>query len=127
LVAGITRNQRKALNERAVSTVLSLARLTLPVKPKIDRIGGAALLRIREQARLQVEGREAGRLLYELLGPVEPERGLAALPSPSPGDVFLDLESDPYALEQGLEYLIGMVTLPQDGVTIPAYESLWSF
>jgi predicted RecB family nuclease len=127
LVAGITRNQRKALSERDVSTVLGLATLTLPVKPKIERIGGAALLRIREQARLQVEGREAGRLLYELLGPVEPERGLAALPLPSPGDMFLDLESDPYVLEQGLEYLIGMVTLPEDRAARPAYESLWSF
>jgi predicted RecB family nuclease len=127
LVAGITRNQRKALNERDVNTVLGLATLTLPVKPKIERIGGAALFRIREQARLQVEGREAGRLVYELLGPVEPERGLAALPLPSKGDVFLDLESDPYVLGQGLEYLIGMVSLPEDGAAKPAYESLWSF
>jgi hypothetical protein len=49
----------------------SLATLTLPPKPKIERVGDAALLRIREQARLQVQGREEGRLMYELLDDVE--------------------------------------------------------
>ncbi len=49
----------------------------------------AALTRVREQARLQLEGRREGRLKYELLlpppgEPVEPERGLASLPEPSP-------------------------------------------
>lgn len=50
-VAGISRNQRKVLAARGVSTVASLARLTVPPQPKIEQIGDAALLRIREQAR----------------------------------------------------------------------------
>jgi len=54
LVAGITRNQRKALVERGVSTVANLGKLALPLAPKIDHIGDTALVRIREQARLQV-------------------------------------------------------------------------
>ena len=62
LVAGITRNQRKQLGKRGVSTVVDLANLTLPVKPKIERIGDAALVRIHEQARIQVKGREEGTL-----------------------------------------------------------------
>jgi predicted RecB family nuclease len=127
LVAGITRNQRKALVERDVTTVERLARLGLPVEPKIERIGEAALLHIREQARLQVKGREEGRMVYELLEPVEAEKGLAALPPPSPGDEFLDFEGDPFAFEQGLEYLIGVVTIPQETAAQPAYEALWSF
>ena len=61
-VAGISRNQRKALVGRGVNTVADLAKLALPPKPKIERIGDAALLRIREQARLQVQGRDKGRL-----------------------------------------------------------------
>ena len=106
LVAGISRNQRKALGERSVSTVAGLAALALPVRPKIDRIGEAALFRIREQARLQMMGREQGKPCYEMIEPMETDKGLATLPSPSPGDVFLDLESNPYVLDQGLEYLI---------------------
>ena len=127
LVAGISRNQRKALAERSVGTVAALAKLNLPTKPKIEHIGAAALLRIREQARLQVQGREQGRLMYELLDGVEDGNGLAALPSPSSADMFLDLESNPYVLDQGLEYLIGIVTLPANSGEEPAYETLWSF
>lgn len=126
LVAGISRNQRKALAERGVSTVAQLAKITLPPKPKIERIGDAALPRIREQARLQEQGREEGRLIYELLDGVKDGNGLAALPSPSSADMFLDFESNPYVLDQGLEYLIGVVTLSVNSYDEPAYETLWS-
>jgi predicted RecB family nuclease len=127
LVAGISRNHRKALAERGVSTVVGLANLVLPPVPKIEHVGDAALLRIREQARLQVQDREDGRIIYELIGGVEDCDGLAALPAPSSGDMFLDLESNPYVLDQGLEYLFGIVTLPANSIDKPNYETLWSF
>ena len=41
--------------------------------------------------------------------PIEPERGLASLPPPSPGDLFFDIEGDPYALDDGLDYLFGVL------------------
>ena len=126
LVAGISRNQRKALAGRDVNTVAALAKLALPPALKIERIGDAALLRIREQARLQVQGREEGRLVYELLDDIEDGNGLAALPTPSSADVFLDFEANPYVLDQGLEYLIGFVTLPAKSGIEPTYETLWS-
>lgn len=126
LVAGITRNQRKALVERSVNTVASLTKLALPVSPRFERIGDAALERIHEQARLQVEGREQERLIYELLEPVEEGKGLAALPMPSPGDLFIDFEGDPYALEQGLEYLSGITTAPKTAGGKPEYQALWA-
>ena len=126
LVAGISRNQRKALVGRGVSTIVALASLSLPAKPKFERVGDAALLRIREQARLQVQGRERGRLIYELIEDAEEGKGLAILPLPSPADVFLDLEANPYVLDDGLEYLIGMATLPAKSGGEPTYESLWA-
>jgi uncharacterized protein len=126
LVAGISRNQRKALAGHGVSSVVALAKLALPPKPKIERIGDAALLRIREQARLQVQGREEGQLVYELIDGVEEGKGLGILPLPSPADLFLDFEANPYVLDQGLEYLIGMVTLPATSGGEPIYESLWA-
>jgi uncharacterized protein len=126
LVAGISRNQRKALAGRGVFTVAALAKLSLPPKPKIERIGDAALLRIREQARLQIQGREEGRLIYELIEDAEEGKGLGILPVPSPADLFLDIEANPYVLDEGLEYLIGMVTLPARLGGEPTYESLWA-
>jgi predicted RecB family nuclease len=127
LVAGITQMQRKRLGARQVNTVARLGSLSLPAVPKIDGIGTEALHRVRDQACIQVRGRNEGRLLYELLEPMEEGKGLAALPLPSPGDIFLDFEAVPYAFDTGLEYLIGVVTLPDQAGAEPIYRSLWSF
>jgi predicted RecB family nuclease len=126
LVPGTKRNQRKVLFAQGVTTVASLAQLDLGPKPKIDGIGSTALVRIHKQARLQVEGRKQGHLVYELLEPTESDTGLAALPAPSLGDIFLDLEGDPYAFETGLEYLIGVLTLSEEAGEEPFYQPLWS-
>lgn len=126
LVAGITRNQRKALTLRSITTLAGLAKLDLAQTPKLDGIEKTALQRIRQQAYLQAEGRERGRLIYELLELGDPNMGLAALPAPSPGDMFVDFEGDPYAFEQGLEYLIGILLVPEEGSTDPDYVRLWS-
>ena len=42
------------------------------------------------------------------------ERGLAILPPPSPGDLFFDIEGDPYALDDGLDYLFGVLDVDGD-------------
>ena len=57
--------------------------------------------------------------------PEEPDRGFALMPEPSPGDVWLDLEGDPwFEPARGLEYLFGWVELGEDGA--PRYEHIWS-
>jgi len=108
LVAGITRGQRARLAEREVTTMAALGALRLPVSPRLDGIGDAALARIREQARVQDHARREDRRIHELVTPVEPDKGLAALPEPSAGDVFFDLEGDVFAAGGGLEYLFGV-------------------
>jgi uncharacterized protein len=110
-----------------VNTVALLGSVNLPFVPKIKRIGEAALRGLRDQARLQVQGRQEGRIIYELLEPVDLQKGIAALPVPSPGDVFLDFEAVPYAFDTGLEYLIGSVTVSDQSDTEPSYHVLWSF
>jgi uncharacterized protein len=128
LVANITSLQRKELVARGINTVVRLGSLSLPVVPKIDRIGNEALRRVRDQASMQVEGRKnEGQLLWKFWEPVEEGKGLAALPLPSPGDIFLDFEAVPYAFETGLEYLIGFATFSGRDGTEPIYKSLWSF
>ena len=81
-------------------------------------IGERTFERLRQQARLQVDQRETGAPSYELLEPRArpddgPRRGFALLPEPSEGDVFFDIEGDPF-YEDGLEYLWG-VTYLEDG------------
>ena len=93
--------------------------------PPLTEVGEGALLRVREQARIQLEGRRAGALRYELFVPppgeaIEPERGLASLPPPSPGDLSFDIEGDPYAFDDGLDYLFGILD------TSGGFEAIWS-
>ena len=62
-----------------------------------------------------VEARDSGRSANSSCCPVETGFGLALLPEPSDGDVFLDLEGDPFVGEHGLEYLFGYPFQDADG------------
>jgi len=106
LVAGVSKVQIEELKRHEIRTVSELAAMPVPLAWKPSRGAAPSFERIREQARIQVEGRDAEKLLYELL-PIVPGFGLACLPPPSPGDVFFDLEGDPFIGEGGLEYLFG--------------------
>jgi uncharacterized protein len=115
LVAGINRSQRTALPERAVRTRRALAGLELPLSPKLAKGTPQSLKRVRDQARMQVRGEDEHQPVYELLpveklpdGSVLPGRGLSALPPPAAGDLFFDIEGDPFAFDDGLEYLFGI-------------------
>jgi predicted RecB family nuclease len=125
LVAGISRRQRTALEGRGITTLESLGDLPLPLAPRLEGTSEAALARVRDQARIQLQGRREGTLSYELLVPPpgqphDAERGLASLPVPSRGDLFFDIEGDPYAFDDGLDYLFGV--LETDG----AFHPFWS-
>ena len=125
LVAGISGRQRQALTGRDVRTLEALGDLALPMDPRLEGTSAGALERVRDQARIQLEGRRTGTNRHELLLPepgqgIDPERGLATLPPPSPGDLFLDLEGDPFALDDGLDYLFGV--LETDGT----FHAFWS-
>jgi len=106
LVARIQRSQRTQLVEQGVTTVAQLAAAEPTNRP--PRIGKTTFESLRAQARLQVEQRGRGELRYELLPP-EQDCGFAHLPKPSEGDVFFDMEGDPF-FDDGLEYLFGLVS-----------------
>ena len=122
-IAGISKVQIAELRKWDVHTLAAVARLPLPLK-KPERGSPETLSKVREQARLQFEYRTTGTPVHELLA-LEPEHGLARLPEPSAGDIFLDFEADPFVEEGGLEYLLGYVTL--NGTGEPEYTSIWSF
>ncbi len=106
----------------------SLAVLPLPLKEKPLHGSREGIERVREQARVQVEGRTLRKPVHELLE-VVPGTGFCKLPDPSNGDVFVDLETDPFAgdleNEQGHEYLFGLTLADETGKLI--YEKRWAF
>jgi predicted RecB family nuclease len=123
LVAGISKLQRKQLNLWEIGTVEQLAKLALPLRNRPEHGSKDSYVHIREQARVQVAGRTERRPVHELLEIAE-GRGLSLLPAPSPGDVFFDLESDPFVGLGDREYLFGFVTEKESGKLV--YERRWA-
>ena len=124
LVAGISRLQRHELEARDIPTLAALAELPLPLAFKPKRGAAATFERVREQARLQLVARNTQQPVFELIQPLEREKGLCRLPQPSSRDLFLDLEGDPFVGEGGREYLFGLVSLGESGE--PVYRAFWA-
>ena len=123
IVAGMTRTATERLVEGSVPTRRALA--MLPSDVRVKEMNPRPLTRLREQARMQVEGEDQHKLLYELIepDPDAPDHGLAALPEPSAFDLFFDIEADPWMYENGLEYLFGVAWRTTDGRT--DYLPIW--
>jgi predicted RecB family nuclease len=121
-VAGISRMQQDQLSAWDVTTLAELARLPLPLQHRPERGSKESYLRVREQARVQLDGRLTNKPVHELL-PVESDFGFCKLPLPSPGDIYFDLEGDPFIGSGGREYLFGLVA---GGESEAAYHSHWA-
>jgi predicted RecB family nuclease len=121
LLAGINREQVQRLNDADVRTVAQLA----ACDDRLDvRIGQAPFARLKHQAALQSDQRRTGTHRFELL-PVDERTGFRLLPAPSQGDVFFDMEGDPYfEAAYGLEYLFGAVTTDGGAPAFIAFQAL---
>ncbi len=105
LIAGIRQDQVGRLESAGISTLAALAGAD-PL-PAVD-IAPPTLTTLQRQAQLQRSFRSTGQHVYELIRP-EGGRGFELLPPPSPGDLFFDMEGDPYFEPSGgLEYLFGV-------------------
>ncbi len=123
LVAGMRHQQQEQLEEWNIPTMAKLAAMPIPLKERPKRGSREGIERVREQARVQVEGKAEGKLKYEEL-PVEAEFGFSRLPEPTEQDMFVDLEGDPFAGDCGQQYLFGFVANDAQGKL--AYEKKWT-
>ncbi|HEX3934204.1 MAG TPA: TM0106 family RecB-like putative nuclease, partial [Puia sp.] len=121
LVAGLSGAQAVELRRWDIRTLTALAGMPLPLPFKPSRGAIETFIRLREQARVQLAGRTAGKPGYELLDIAE-GKGLSSLPEPSPGDLFFDMEGDPFIGSAGMEYLFGWVTNDEPVTT----RQLWA-
>ena len=137
LVAGLTSRQRTTLRCIEVGTRSELAEPIETLPERIDGIGRDALQRIHAQASIQVRGEEAGEVISERValprdreGNLVPNQGLLMLPEPSPGDLFFDMEGDPFFSSDeadGIEYLFGVIEPGRETESgEPAFHRFWS-
>jgi len=120
LVAGMRRDQTRRLHLAGIRTVAQLG--ASPIDRAVHGINEAALVRLREQARLQVLRRQQDTLPCKVLPPVGEHLGFQALPVPTRDDLFFDMEGDPFVGENGIEYLFGIVESAETG---PRHRSFW--
>lgn len=124
LVAGIRRQQCLQLEQWQTDTMAKLAVLPIPLEQRPEHGSREAIERVREQARVQVQGRADGKLVHEPLLPVVEGTGLSRLPAPSSDDVFIDIEGDPFVGELGLQYLFGLAVKDANGEM--SYQGRWA-
>ncbi|MBR9883425.1 MAG: TM0106 family RecB-like putative nuclease [Oceanospirillales bacterium] len=114
LVANITKNQINELHAHGITTMKALADSPIPLPFQPQRGSISSFEKAQAQAAIQVRAREVGEGLFEFLD-VIPGAGFEALPEPSAGDVFFDIESDQFVGEHGLEYLLGYAFKDDNG------------
>ena len=115
-VAGISRLQIDELKRQGIDTLEALGDLDDVAKP--TRGSRDALVRVRDQAAIQLKGRRREVPQLDILRPIDAAHGLALLPKPSKHDFFLDLEGDRLAVAGGRDYLFGFVQPKQTYVPI---------
>jgi len=120
-VANLTREHARKFEIAGIDTLAALA--TSSDALTVPGIGAATVTRLRQQARLQAARGPATVPPVELILPVETDRGLAFLPEPDPGDLFYDIEGDPYVGDGGIEYLHGVGWADGDGF---GFQALWA-
>jgi predicted RecB family nuclease len=121
-VAGIRSDQIESLNEHGITRLAQLAALdAVPMAPSGSK---GALERVRDQARIQLAGREHGKPVWELKEPLGAQHGLALLPEPTPDDLFLDFEGSHFAEHGVQEYLTGYAAGGPGGEL--EYTALWA-
>lgn len=120
LVANIRRTQVTRLERGGVPTLTALAE-ALP-SLRVRKIAEETFGVLHHQARLQLQQKRTGQHTYDLLRR-EPDRGFSRLPRPSAGDLFFDVEGDPFAGGGGLTYLFGLAW-EEEGE--PRYRAWWA-
>lgn len=123
LVAGLQNSHLKELETQEILTLEQYANETEPFRKKPEKGNAQTYGKIHRQAKVQFQGREENRMVYQLL-PVQPLKGLNRLPEPCPGDLYFDIEGDHFYADGGLEYLLGIVS--KDGKGERSYVKWWA-
>ncbi|MBL0743174.1 TM0106 family RecB-like putative nuclease [Chryseolinea lacunae] len=117
LVAGIRTAHREELERQHIGTLAQYATEPDALREKPQRGNRDSYASLHEQAKIQFESRIKNKLVYKLLAP-EPGRGFFRLPAPDNGDIYFDIEGDPFFDTTGLEYLLGFSYRDENGALV---------
>jgi predicted RecB family nuclease len=102
LIQEIRATTRAKLVQAGFGTMEAIAAATDEDRP--SGVSVQTFERLRSQAAIQIEGEQAGEVVFEITD----EQQLNSMPPRSPGDLWFDMEGDPHARDgKGLEYMFG--------------------
>lgn len=102
LIQEIRSTTRTKLVNSGITTMELMAAATDEDRP--SDVSRETFARLKEQARIQIEGEQAGEVVFEITN----EDVLNSLPPRSVGDLWFDMEGNPHANGgRGLEYMFG--------------------
>ena len=118
MVQAIRSTTRQRLIDGGVTTIDALA--VAPDEARPSQVSRDTFERLRAQASIQLEGERVGEVVYEVVDSTV----LEGLPPRSPGDVWFDMEGDPYAPgPNGLEYMFGFGFLREGAFAFDTTEA----
>lgn len=117
LVANIRSSQREKLEAAGVTTMTGLSKL----RKKIPRLAENTQEKLVDQAKLQVRRRGGSPPTFKLKKE-KTGKGFGLLPKPNKGDIYYDIEGDPFLEKGGLDYLHGICFIDDDLVK---YKDIW--
>ena len=105
LIQGIRSSTRALLVSNGIKTLEEMANATDDQRPRLPReVSKETFNGLREQAKIQLRGFGAEKPIFE----VRDVDAFGLLPEKSDGDIWFDMEGDPFANSgEGLEYMFG--------------------
>lgn len=123
LIQGIRSTTRLALVSAGIKTVSDMANASDDLRAAGNKeIAEETFENLRSQAEIQLRGRtnQEGIPIFD----VKDEIGFGLIPMPSLGDVWFDIEGDPYAEKgEGLEYMFGYVTRQGEELVFKTFDA----
>jgi len=109
LIQGMRANTRLALIDVGIDTLEKMAEAKDELRTSGKKeIAIETFENLRAQAAIQLRARKEGAPIP--IFEIKDQVGFGLIPQPSEGDIWFDMEGDPYAeLSEGLEYMFGYV------------------
>jgi len=121
LIQGIRTSTRNLLVNGGIKTLLQMANADDSDRPKSPKeVSRETFANLREQAIIQLKGEGQVKPIHE----VRDITALNLLPAPSAGDIWFDMEGDPFANDgEGLEYMFGYLCKSIDKYTFSTFDA----
>lgn len=121
LIYGIRSTTRQTLIDGGIKTIDQMSIATEDQRKALKKnVSKETFEKLREQSKLQIKGEGLETPIFEVKDP----ESLRVIPASSEGDIWFDMEGDPYSANgEGLEYMFGYVIKEKGKEVFKTFEA----